>query len=139
MLMKLANGGSGWDINNERNKEKKMGRMARGKKCDISVKLDSTAVSIDGIRRSRSHEHACRIRAKKTTAIEKPTICINNNQWKNYWRWIRIHKEDGYEERTKQANTKYVCTICMSKQFTFVNQSKTPNCTKEDKKNANDI
>lgn len=78
--MKLANGGRGRDINEERKKEKKMGRMARGKKCDSRVKLDSTAVSIDGIRRSRSHEYACRIRAKKITAIEKPTICINNTQ-----------------------------------------------------------
>jgi len=56
----------------------KMGRMAKGNKCDISVKFDSKAVSIDGILRSRSHEYACRIRAKKTTAIEKPTICMNS-------------------------------------------------------------
>jgi hypothetical protein len=28
--------------------------------------------------RLRSQEYACCIRAKKTTAIEKPTICMNN-------------------------------------------------------------
>ena len=36
MLMKFADGGSGWDINNERNREKKMGKMAREKKCDTN-------------------------------------------------------------------------------------------------------
>ena len=55
----------------------KIGRMARGKKYDSIVKLDSMAVSIEGMRRSRSHAYACRIKAKKTTAMEKPTICTN--------------------------------------------------------------
>ena len=72
--MKLANGGNGRDSSTERKKDKKMGRMARGNKCDKSVKLDCRAVNIVGIRRPASHKHACRIRAKKITAIEKPTI-----------------------------------------------------------------
>jgi len=78
MLVKLAKGGNGWDIKKEWNNANKIGRTASGKKCDIIVKLDSTAVSIDGIRRLLSQEYACCIRAKKTTAIEKPTICMNN-------------------------------------------------------------
>ena len=76
-MMKLANGGNGWDIKKERNKETKIGTMARRKNGNGSLKLVSTAVTIDGMGRSRSQARACRIKAKKITAMEKPTICMN--------------------------------------------------------------
>lgn len=76
-MMKLANEGKGWDIKKDRNKETKIGTMARRKNGNGILKLDSTAVSIEGTGRSRSQACACRIRAKKITAMEKPIICMN--------------------------------------------------------------
>jgi hypothetical protein len=61
------------------NKENKMGTKPRSKNGHGILKLDSTATSIEGMGRSRSHACACRIRAKKITAMEKPTICIKEN------------------------------------------------------------
>lgn len=76
-MMKLANGGNGWDIKKDRNKETKIGTMARRKNGNGILKLVSTAVTIDGMGRSRSQARACCIRANKITAMEKPIICMN--------------------------------------------------------------
>jgi len=76
-MMKLANEGKGWDIIKDRSKEMKIGTMARRKNVNGILKLDSTATSIEGTGRSRSQACACRIRAKKITAMEKPIICMN--------------------------------------------------------------
>lgn len=74
--MKLATGGNSWDVSKESNKEIKMGTAARRRNGNGILKLDSTAVIIEGIGRSSSHACACRIRAKNITAMQKPTICM---------------------------------------------------------------
>lgn len=52
-----------------------MGRTAKSKNGNGICKLDSTADSIEGIGKSRSHAYACRMRAKNITATDKPAIC----------------------------------------------------------------
>lgn len=53
-----------------------MGVMTREKNGKGIFIFDSSAVSIEGIGRSSSHEYACCISAKNTTAKEKPIICM---------------------------------------------------------------
>ena len=74
-MVKLENGGNGWDVRKEKNKENKMGTTAKGKNGIGILKLDSTAFSIEGI----GLACACCIRAKNITAIEKPTICMRKS------------------------------------------------------------
>lgn len=53
-----------------------MGNTAKMKNGIGILRFDSTAESIDGTRRSNSHACACRIKAKKATAIVRPIICM---------------------------------------------------------------
>ena len=57
-----------------------MGVMTREKNGKGILIFDSNAVSIEGIGRSSSHEYACCISAKNTTAKEKPMICMERVQ-----------------------------------------------------------
>lgn len=72
---KLAIDGSGWESKKEKNKDIMMGKIAWSRKGTGILKLDSRAVSMEGIGRSSSQERACLIRAKKVAAMEKPIIC----------------------------------------------------------------
>ena len=81
---KLTNGGNGWDVRKEINEAMKRGVITRNKNGNGNLKLDSTADNIEGIGESSSHACACRIKAKKTTAMEKPAICINKSHEMNY-------------------------------------------------------
>lgn len=86
-----------------------MGVMTRETNGKGILIFDSNAVSIEGIGRSSSHEYACCISAKNTTAKEKPMICIvsiqdlisqNTYQWNSYkfkrknkskiWKFINV-------------------------------------------------
>lgn len=52
-----------------------MGTATKGQNGNGILKLDSTAFSIEGI----GLACACRIRAKNTTATQKPAICMRGS------------------------------------------------------------
>lgn len=76
--MKLIVGGTCRENRQEKSKAKNMGITARNKNGAGIIKFDSTADSNDGIGRSTSQLRACRIRAKNTTATERPLICMTH-------------------------------------------------------------
>lgn len=73
--MKLMAGGRGREMRQESTRANKIGSTAKLRKGNGIRKFDSIAERSEGIGRSSSHCRACRIKAKKTTAIAKPVIC----------------------------------------------------------------
>ena len=79
-MKKIEKGGTETELDKEKNKATKIGSMPRTKNGNRILKFISTAESKEGMGISSSHAYACCIRAKKTTAIARPVICIKTVQ-----------------------------------------------------------